>query len=205
MGQIRIVTCPKCGAEIRREEPGRMFFQYGSPFRNCSKCGKEYYDEGYHEMALEHEPPPSVNGKGRDKKWYRVLHHAEIRDAEEYRMSCDRLSDRQYLSRLCGRSSGSRIGNRHLDIGDAGVNVSLYSVARNGHGSSKAENDKYSSQPPSGFLKEIGSTRSTHNLIATGKVGSESASLGVLNKNHDSKQDAHYQDKNDDKLIHDLM
>ena len=105
MGQIKIITCPKCGAEIRKEMPGYAFFRYGSPFRKCSKCGKEYYDDGYHEMALEQDPHHSVDEKKQDKKWYRALHHAQIRDAEEYRMSCDRLSDRNYLSRLCDKLS----------------------------------------------------------------------------------------------------
>ena len=115
MGQIRIIKCPKCGAEIRREEMGRALFRYGSPFRKCLKCGTEYYDDSFHEMALEQDPPSFANESKKDKKWYRILHHAEIRDAEEYRRSRDRLRNRDYLNRLCGKLSDNdarRMGER---------------------------------------------------------------------------------------------
>ena len=103
MNQIRIITCPACGYEIRRENQGREAFLYGSPFRKCMKCGKEYYDNEYHEIALEQDPPLSADHQKKDKRWYKALHHAEIREAEEYRRSCERLTDRKYLSRLYDR------------------------------------------------------------------------------------------------------
>lgn len=127
MGQIKIITCPKCGAEFRWEKPGHAFFRYGSPFRKCSKCGQEYYDDCYHEMALEQEPHHSVDEKKQDKKWYRALHHAEIKDAEEYRLSCERLRDRNYLGRLCAGLSDDDIQRMREKIDrQIGENLSEY-------------------------------------------------------------------------------
>lgn len=58
--------CPYCGAKI-------LFYyesewRYGSPVRNCKKCGEKYVDERYHEIAVEGIRPNALsirwNGTG---------------------------------------------------------------------------------------------------------------------------------------------
>ena len=46
--------CPKCG----KTEMGNMYM-YGSPFRKCTKCGKEYVDTRFREVAIDGFDPKS--------------------------------------------------------------------------------------------------------------------------------------------------
>ena len=46
--------CPYCGKQIDMAAIGMKFkVAYGSPFRTCPKCHKEYIDRDYREVALE--------------------------------------------------------------------------------------------------------------------------------------------------------
>ncbi len=54
-------NCPYCGAKI-------LFYydkewRYGSPVRNCKKCGKKYVDERYHEIVVEGIEPGALSIK----------------------------------------------------------------------------------------------------------------------------------------------
>lgn len=46
--------CPYCGKQIDMTAIGMKFkVAYGSPFRTCPKCHKEYIDRDYREVAFE--------------------------------------------------------------------------------------------------------------------------------------------------------
>lgn len=46
--------CPYCGKQIDMAAIGMKFkVAYGSPFRTCPKCHKEYIDRDYREVAFE--------------------------------------------------------------------------------------------------------------------------------------------------------
>ena len=51
---ILVTKCPHCGTQIDSGyNSGQKAYLYGSPVRQCSKCKKEYYDDRYHEIAIE--------------------------------------------------------------------------------------------------------------------------------------------------------
>ena len=50
----KMKRCPYCGRQIDMAAIGMKFkVAYGSPFRTCPKCHKEYIDRDYQEVALE--------------------------------------------------------------------------------------------------------------------------------------------------------
>lgn len=50
----KMKRCPYCGRQIDLAAIGMKFkVAYGSPFRTCPKCHKEYIDRDYREVALE--------------------------------------------------------------------------------------------------------------------------------------------------------
>lgn len=50
----KMKRCPYCGRQIDMAAIGMKFkVAYGSPFRTCQKCHKEYIDRDYREVALE--------------------------------------------------------------------------------------------------------------------------------------------------------
>ncbi|MBR6707277.1 MAG: hypothetical protein IKI84_11460 [Clostridia bacterium] len=57
MGQIKIITCPKCGAEIRREKPGHAFFRYGPP---AGEFWLKFSDELFTHPSYEAREPGAV-------------------------------------------------------------------------------------------------------------------------------------------------
>ena len=57
MGQIKIITCPKYGAEIRREKPGHAFFRYGPP---AGEFWLKFSDELFTHPSYEAREPGAV-------------------------------------------------------------------------------------------------------------------------------------------------
>lgn len=57
--------CPYCGLEIPNypTEYVEKDWKYGSPIRGCEKCGKEYVDRRYHEIAVEGVAPDAFSVK----------------------------------------------------------------------------------------------------------------------------------------------
>lgn len=50
----KMKRCPYCGRQIDMAAIGMKFkVAYGSPFRTCPKCHKEYIDRDYQEVALK--------------------------------------------------------------------------------------------------------------------------------------------------------
>ncbi|MBR2048857.1 MAG: hypothetical protein IJ960_09720 [Oscillospiraceae bacterium] len=45
-------SCPSCGATLEISMPGSAYL-YGSPIRQCPSCGNSYWDQNYHEIAVE--------------------------------------------------------------------------------------------------------------------------------------------------------
>lgn len=59
MARHRISRCPHCMQQI--DTRGLTTYRLGSPFRNCPRCGKEYVDKEYHELAIEeYKKPPFI-------------------------------------------------------------------------------------------------------------------------------------------------
>lgn len=54
-------NCPYCGAKILFYYEGE--WRYGSPVRNCRKCGEKYVDERYHEIVVEGIEPSALSIK----------------------------------------------------------------------------------------------------------------------------------------------
>ena len=44
--------CPHCGKAYSIMQPKGTGF-YGSPIRHCSKCGKDFIDKDYREIAID--------------------------------------------------------------------------------------------------------------------------------------------------------
>lgn len=53
-------TCPKCG-KLNHESCNAWV--YGSPIRYCKKCGAEYFDNRWRELAIDGIAPGSKNAK----------------------------------------------------------------------------------------------------------------------------------------------
>lgn len=53
--------CPYCGAKIKDYVANKWL--YGSPVRVCGKCGKNYIDRRYHEIAVEGYQPGTLSVK----------------------------------------------------------------------------------------------------------------------------------------------
>ena len=49
--RYRVIRCPHCNKKL--EDRAEVSYLYGSPFRNCTKCGMEYLDTDYHEPAID--------------------------------------------------------------------------------------------------------------------------------------------------------
>ena len=62
--------CPYCGAKIKDYVPNKWL--YGSPVRVCGKCGKNYIDSRYHEIAVEGYQPGALS-VSRDLKCILIL------------------------------------------------------------------------------------------------------------------------------------
>ena len=43
--------CPECGKKFMFYDDNQYY--YGSPVRTCKKCGEQYIDRRYHEIAIE--------------------------------------------------------------------------------------------------------------------------------------------------------
>ncbi|MDE7390826.1 MAG: hypothetical protein K2M82_07800 [Lachnospiraceae bacterium] len=54
-------TCPYCGAEVK--DYRQYGWEYGSPIRKCEKCGNDYLNKTYHEIAVEGIDPDTLNVK----------------------------------------------------------------------------------------------------------------------------------------------
>ena len=90
------------------EEEGA--FNIGSPLGKCPRCGGEYLDRRFREIALEEDPPTQENERGtvvtHKKKWgskkksksENVISNAGIINL--YNQSAKRISDYEYLLRL---------------------------------------------------------------------------------------------------------
>lgn len=57
MGYI-VGTCPKCGAQQNEKCNAWV---YGSPVRRCKKCGSEYFDNRWREVAIDGIDPRAKN------------------------------------------------------------------------------------------------------------------------------------------------
>lgn len=53
--------CPECGKKFFFYD-SRQYF-YGSPLKTCKKCGKNYIDRRYHEIAVEGIPGDTFSKK----------------------------------------------------------------------------------------------------------------------------------------------
>lgn len=54
-------TCPHCGTEVK--DYREYGWEYGSPIRKCEKCGNNYINKGYHEIAVEGIAPDEFDAK----------------------------------------------------------------------------------------------------------------------------------------------
>lgn len=54
-------TCPHCGAEVK--DYREYGWEYGSPIRKCKKCGNDYINNSYHEIAVEGIAPDTFDAK----------------------------------------------------------------------------------------------------------------------------------------------
>ena len=61
---ITTVNCPHCQTSYG---PANAFF-YGSPLKTCKKCGKQYVDRRYHEIALEGARQEDINPSSKENK-----------------------------------------------------------------------------------------------------------------------------------------
>lgn len=53
--------CPECGKKFFYYDERQ--FRYGSPVRECRKCGSQYIDRRYHEIAIEGIPSDQMSKK----------------------------------------------------------------------------------------------------------------------------------------------
>lgn len=49
------IRCKGCGKKLLKYSQS-SFRKYGSPLKNCKKCGRRYADPRYHEIAIEGVP-----------------------------------------------------------------------------------------------------------------------------------------------------
>ena len=82
------VKCPKCG-EIITDQSSRFAYAYGTPFRVCPKCHKEYRDQRYYEIAIEGPALRQTN------VFYEAGSFQKEMDASK-----NRLSSQEYALRL---------------------------------------------------------------------------------------------------------
>lgn len=52
-----VLNCASCGKKLLEYEPNSV--KYGDPIRCCKKCGREYLDPRYHELAIVGFPQTS--------------------------------------------------------------------------------------------------------------------------------------------------
>ena len=67
--EIFTVRCPRCGAQIERENPPEGETLPGSPLRKCPECGRLYFDNAYAEPALTAYEEAEVNFP-----WIKILY-----------------------------------------------------------------------------------------------------------------------------------
>ena len=70
--------------------------------------------------------------------------------------------------------------------------------ADSGH---KTEYHKDTSEPPGGFLKEIGGLAHTHHLGGSREIGGESTTLGVLHEHNQCEQNTDNDNQDYDDVI----
>lgn len=98
---------------------------------------------------------------------------------------------------LLDRTEVAHVGNLGLHrVGAGGVE------RRDGHGGGQAEKDQDASEPPRGFLDEVGRLTSSENLCRSGKVGSQSAAFRVLYQYDQCEKHADDENQDDDKCVH---
>ena len=105
---VQVITCGKCGGELRRGSLPHNVTFYGSPIRQCPHCHTDYIDQAYRELALG----GLGSGDARFDAGSRELEEA----ASRRRLSDSGYIHRLYISDYCRKSPQNAEALRKLAI-----------------------------------------------------------------------------------------